>query len=87
MGKFECDICGKGLSGKSYLLSHRRQAHKLDADGNAIEEQVVKKVQGNKSDEGTKERRTRRGVESLLVAEVNGKWKCRQCDKGKTDKR
>ncbi len=50
VGKFECDICGKRLSGKSYLLSHRRQVHKIDADGKRVKIEP-RKVAAKKSEE------------------------------------
>ncbi len=49
-GKFECEICGKRLNGRSYLSCHRKGVHKVDAAGNPIEKQVINMVQLKKSE-------------------------------------
>ncbi len=79
-GQFKCEICGKGINSKYFLYEHLRKTHKVDAKGNPIQSKPSRKEEIDELEEKKRVEQRKRAAH----VQMDGKWKCRHCEKSKT---
>ncbi len=86
--QFICDICGKAWNSEAYLRTHRNHTHHLRADGTPyVPKYRIQKPKKEYEFYGRREGYGQlmadgRRIRGTKYEAVDGKLKCRSCDKG-----